>query len=428
MKKILTILFISTTILVAVEASAQEAANTELKSFINHSFSYFPRIKEVENTVITAKQKVDLSGINTPTVDGNATYRFVEPKIQVPIGGAEFQFAPIHNLDGNVSANYLLYDFGRIKANVEKAKTELKYAEHNVLYAKFQLASQVTNIYYNIIYLQHAISIQDSVLSFLGDNKTFIENKYKNGDALKIDVLNIQTQIDAEENRKVDLQNNLQKQQNLLGYTTGKKETEGNTFDFEIPMKDVASALADAQASNPDFALAKDKVKQAESDVAIAKLGTKPSINVGAATGLKNGYVPAVNEIKFNYNAGVALKIPIYEGGKTKKQAQLSQTLVKQNELAIATLSSTYKKDLEQALTDLLSNLRRIHNTQGQIEAAKYATSLAATRFKNGVGTNLELTNASTNLQRAELTKLQYQYQLCLAKVEMARLMGYQYW
>ena len=65
---------------------------------------------------------------------------------------------------------------------------------------------------------------------------------------------------------------------------------------------------------------------------------------------------------------------------------------------------------------------------KGQIEDAKYAEQLAASRFKNGAGTNLELTNASTNVQRSELTKLQYEFQLCLAKVELAKLMGYQYW
>ena len=415
-------------ILAAITSQAQVTANTELKSFINQSFSYFPRIKEVENTVTTARQRLDISSINSPTVDASVGYRFVEPKIQIPINGQEFQFAPVHNLDGHADVSYLLFDFGRLKANIERSKTDIQYAEHNVSYAKYQLASQVSNIYYNIVFLQHAISIQDSVLGFLTKNKTFVENKFNNGDALKIDVLNIQTQIDAEQNRKVDLQNSLQKQLNLLEYTTGQKRTNANAFDFDLPLKDIEAAIADAQANNPDFLMAKDKVKQAQNDLAVTQLGSKPSVVVGAESGIKNGYVPAVNELRFNYNAGVSLKIPIYEGGRTKKQVALSQTLVKQNDLAIATLNSSYRKDIEQALTDLSSNLDRIKNTEGQIDQAKYATKLAESRFQNGVGTNLELTNATTTLQRAELTKLQYQYQLCLAKVELARLMGYKYW
>ncbi len=411
-----------------VQTNAQSNGNVELKSLINQSFSYFPKVKEVENMVNTAKQKIDIVSLNTPNVDGNVSYRFVQPKIEVPLGATNFQFAPVHNVDGNVAANYLLYDFGRLKANVEKSKSELQFAEHNVFSVKHQLAAQVATIYYNIVYVRHAISIQDTVLAFLKENKTFVENKFINGDALKIDILNIQTQVDAEQNRKIDLQNSLQKQLNLLEYTTGQQLINGNEFNFELPLKDLAAATAEAQSNNPDFMLAKDKIKQAEADMAIAKLGNKPSLNFGAQTGLKNGYVPNVNEIRFNYNAGIALKVPIYEGGRTKKQIQLSQTIVQQNELAVKTLDNNYKKDLQQALTDIASNLERIANTKGQLAQAQYAKTLAATRFKNGVGTNLELTNAGANVQRAELTKLQYVYQLCLAKVELAKLMGYQYW
>ncbi len=426
MKKIILITLITS--LAATGLQAQVQVNNELKSLINKSFSFYPKVKEVENTVATAKQKLEIVSINTPTVDGNLSYRFVEPKIQIPINGDNFQFAPVHNVNADVTASYALYDFGRLKANIEKAKTDIQFAEHNVDAVKYQLATQVATIYYNIIYLQHAITIQDTVLRFLADNKTIIDNKYQNGDALKLDQLNIKAQIDAEQNRKVDLQNSLQKQQNLLAYTTGSKQSNGNTFDFELALKDIEAALAETQATNIDYVLAKDKIKQALSDVAISKLGDKPSVSVRGGAGFKNGYVPNVGQVRFNYNAGVALRVPIYEGGKTKKQIKLSETLVKQNELAIETLDNNYKKDIGQALTDVQSNLERIANTNGQIEQAKYAQTIAATRFKNGVGTNLELTNASTNVQRAALTKLQYQYQLCLAKVELAKLIGYKYW
>jgi outer membrane protein TolC len=53
---------------------------------------------------------------------------------------------------------------------------------------------------------------------------------------------------------------------------------------------------------------------------------------------------------------------------------------------------------------------------------------ITGSRFKNGVATNLDLTNASNNLQRAAFTRLQYEYQLCLSKLQLANLMGYQYW
>lgn len=429
MKKYLTAAILSA---VVFHLRAQVTVNNDLKALVNQSFSYFPRIKEVENAVETARQRLLIAKNNLPVVDANGSYNFVEPKIVLPleINGKtqEFQFAPIHNFNANVSGSYTLYDFGRLKANIEKSKEDIKYAEHNTDYARSQLANQVTNIYYNIIYFHKAIVIEDSVIAYLNDNRQVVESKLKNGDAIRLDLLSIQSEIDAEQNRKIDLQNSLLKQQNLLQYTTGASNISGVSFDFDIPLKVMTEALADAQANNPEYQLANDRVKQSQNDIAIARTGTKPSLNLGASTGFKNGYVPDVNVMKFNYAAGISFRLPIYDGNRTKQQVKLSETVLTQNRLAIETLNSNYKRDIAQTLIDIQSNQDRINNTTGQIEQAQTAETLASSRFKNGVGTNLEITNASTNVERAQFSKLQYEYQLCLAKVELVRLLGYKYW
>jgi outer membrane protein TolC len=279
-----------------------------------------------------------------------------------------------------------------------------------------------------MVYLQKAISIQDSVLNFLNENKKIVQSKLNDGEALKIDLLNIQANIDNEENRKVDLKNSLQKQMNLLNYTTGTNAPAGNSFDFGIATVNSQTALDSSVNNNLDFKIAKDKIDQANGDISIAKLLDKPSITMNGGLGFKNGYIPDIYNVTFNGLAGITLNIPLYSGGRTKQQVKLQEHLVQQQQLALESLNASYKKDIAQAMTDIQTNIERIGNTQSQIDQAKYAQQLAAIRFKNGVGTNLELTNASTNVQRAEFSKLQYQYQLCISKLELARLMGYQYW
>jgi len=429
MKKIILIIV---TISSVYGANAQATANDELKGLINQAFGYFPKIKEVENTVETAKQRLEIAKNNLPVVNANASYNFVEPKIVLPleVNGKtqEFQFAPVHNLNANIEASYTLFDFGRLKANIQRSKDDIQYAQHNTDNAKAQLANQVANVYYNILYFKKAIVIEDSVIAYLNDNKRVVESKLKNGDAIKLDLLSIQSQLDAEENKKVDLINYLKKQQNLLQYTTGNSNTADAGFDFDLPLKEITEALSDAITNNPEFLLANDRLKQSQSDIAIARLGKRPSVNIGASTGFKNGYVPYVNNMKFNYAAGISFKLPIYDGNRTKQQVKLSESVLTQNKLALETLSSDYKRDIQQALIDIQSNQERISNTKGQIEQAQTAEALAASRFKNGVGTNLEITNAATNLARAQFSRLQYEYQLCLAKTELVKLLGYKYW
>ena len=362
------------------------------------------------------------------SAEGSYLYLAPVPTIALPGSPQLFKFAPNHNFNTSVNAHYILADFGRLKANVDRAKTDLQFAKDNIQLLKTQLAYQVATIYYNMVYLQKAISIQDSVLNFLNENKKVVQSKLKDGEALKIDLLNIQANIDNEENRKVDLKNSLQKQINLLNYTTGTNAVAGNNFDFNLLNVSNQVALDSSINNNLDFKIAKDKIDQANGDIAITKLNDKPNISMNGGLGFKNGFIPDIYKFQFNGLAGVTLNVPIYSGGKTKQQVKLQEHLVQQQQLAYESLNANYKKDIAQAMTDIQTNIERIGNTQAQIDQAKYAQDLAAIRFKNGVGTNLELTNSSTNVQRAEFSKLQFQYQLCASKLELAKLMGYQYW
>ncbi|MCX6205776.1 MAG: TolC family protein [Bacteroidetes bacterium] len=418
-------------VIFVLQIQAQVQVNKDLKNLINHSFGYFPKLKEAANSVITAEDKIALTQTaSNPTIGAQAGYLYMAPvsKVTFPGSTETFKFVPNHNYTTSVNANYVLADFGRIKANVERAKVDLEFAKDNIELIKSQLANQVATIYYNMVYLQKAISIQDSVLNFLTENKKIVQSKLNDGEALKIDLLNIQANIDNEENRKVDLKNSLQKQLNLLNYTTGTNAPAGNSFDFGIATVNSQTALDSSVINNLDFKIAKDKINQANGDINIAKLLDKPSITMNGGVGFKNGYIPDIYNVQFNGLAGITLNIPLYSGGRTKQQVKLQEHLVQQQQLALESLNANYKKDIAQAMTDIQTNIERIGNTQSQIDQAKYAQQLAAIRFKNGVGTNLELTNASTNVQRAEFSKLQYQYQLCISKLELARLMGYQYW
>jgi outer membrane protein len=432
MKRSIFIIFIG---LSAVQLKAQEAPS-DLKTLINQSFTYFPTFKELDQAIDVENKRVDLaSAAGNPSVSATGSYNYLHPvsAMSLPIGDqlTKVNFMPNNNFKSMVNGSYTLWDFGLVKTGVERAKAGLQFAKDNAQYNKNQMAFQVANIYYQIAYLKNAMAIQDSVISFLQFNKRDTEVKFKNGDALKYDILSIQASIDQENNRKIELQNNLNKQYNLMHYATGVavgKELADFVFPNTISNSEAADILENAKTGNAEYLLLKDRIALAEAELKISQTQGKPSLVLNAGTGFANGYTPDVNKIRYGYQAGVTLNIPIYQGGRTKKQISLSQEQVTQSRLAQQTLDNTFQKDIQQALTDIASNRSSLVNAQGQIDEAKEAQKFAQSRFKNGTGTNLELTSASTNVQRAELTHLQYRYQLCIANLELARLEGLVYW
>lgn len=420
-ESILIALFISVTQL----CIAQTNKTDELKNLVNASFNHFPKIAEVDNSILIAQEKIKLTELNKqPDFTADAAYSYVKPKIELPINGNKFQFAPVNNFNAALNGTYTLVDFGRLKAALQQSKNELTFAKHNKELVQHQLAYQVANIYYYSIYIKKAIEIQDTILNTLAENKRIIESQLKNGTALEIDLLSIQSSIDAEENRKTELRTMLRKQEILMEYATGTKSITGSSFDLGI----LNIEIDKMQLSNPELTLAQDKVDQAKQDISIVSMKYRPVMGLRASMGTRNGYIPNISEMRFNYLGGLSFSMPIYNGGKIKQQVKLQEKLADQQSLSLESMKKTLEKDINQSLEEFKSAKERLSRSNSQIEVARTANKLAMSKLRNGTGTHLETTTANTNLQRTLLNQLQLEYQVCNAQLEVARLSGKKFW
>jgi outer membrane protein TolC len=406
-------------------ANAQSIVNGELKSLLEKSLTYFPKVKEVEQSVQLADAKLKLTELNKyPDVTIDASYAYVKPKIEVAFGENTFQFAPEHNVSAAVNGTYVLVDFGRLKANIEKSKVELQSAHHVAAQLKSSLFAQISQLYFQIVFAQKAIQIQDQVVGLLTENKRVIDAQLANGNAIQLDALTIQSKIDNEINRKIDLETNLKKLLNLLKYATGVDNIKEGQLAISVKNYTLDEAINNAIEHNPSLAIARDRVVIAKSDVAISKLGDKPFIGAKASIGSKNGYLPTINDPRFNYNAGVGVSIPLFNGGKIKQIVKIQQKGLELSETNIASVLHDTEKDIQAALIDIVSSQSRIKNAETQIKQAALAQQLSVTKLKNGTATPLEITSTNADYQKALLNQLQYQYQLCNAQIDLLRLMG----
>jgi len=404
---------------------AQSLINGELKNLLNQSLQYFPKVKEVQQSVQLAEDKLTLTELNKyPDITMDASYAYVQPKIEVAFGEKTFQFAPVHNVSGALNGTYTLFDFGRLESAIQKAKLELQTSKHVAEQLKHSLFFQISQLYYQIIYAKKAIDIQNQVLQLLTENKTIIETQLKNGNAIQLDLLTIQSKIDNELNRKIDLETNLQKLLNLLNYATGVNTIKETQLSVSLKNYTSEEAMQMALIHNPSIAIAKDKVNVSKADVAITKLNERPYVGMKASVGSRNGYLPQINDPRFNYNAGIGFSVPLFNGGKTKQQIKIQERSLALSETNVVAQIHDFEKDIQAALIDIQSNQARIKNAATQIEQAALAQKLSVSKLKNGTVTPIEITSTNADYQRALLNQLQYQYQLCNAQLELIKLMG----
>jgi len=407
----------------------------ELLSLVEQSLTNYPRIGEVQQQLLLSETRVELSKANyLPVVSGDLGYKRLYPvsSVSFPISTSEyktFSFYTKDNYNASLSVNQPVIDL-KTSANIEKAKANVKTASDNLKYNRAQVAYQVAQIYYSIIFLNKGIAVQQQQMDLLQANMEQTASKLENGDALQFDLVSTQVMYTNAENQYTELTSQLHKQYIALQLFTGIKNQPVEdsiiniqTFDFQVD-----SILAVSLTNNYDIKMAKDKMASGMWNLELAKRSRLPTLNLSGNIGYKNGYSPDLSTIRFNYFIGLGISIPIMSATRPGIQKQLAEMNLKANACQIDYQKAVISKDVANELENITKLSKLISGSDVQVQQAKLALDLANERYKNGVVTNLEFLTAQMNYQDALLNKLQFEYNLLLAKMELCRLSGDEWW
>ncbi|MCX6286630.1 MAG: TolC family protein [Bacteroidetes bacterium] len=407
-----------------------------LKQLVGQSFQKYPKVGEMNDLVRMSEVKVNLGKAGYwPVAGADVSYRrmYPTPAIQIPVGQGQvesFNIQPANNYNASVSIAQPILDL-RTPATVNKAKSELETSKDNLNGFKIQLAYQVAQIYYSIIFLNKSLFVQNEQINLLQSTLQQIDVKVKNGDALNYDLVSTQVKYTNAENFFTDLVTQLNKQYNLLGMLTGSNgtgylsDTVVNQSTFRIATDSIFSL---AFQNNPDIRIAGDKINSAGWDIVSANRLRMPLLNLQAGLGYKNGFMPEIDAVTFNYAVGVGLTIPILSASRPGLQKKLATINLNASKLALESQKVSLNKDLLNSLEDIQKNRKKLSSADTLISQAQLAMDLAADRYKYGVITNLDLLTSITNYKDAQLSRLQYEYNLLLSRMELCRLAGIRWW
>ena len=418
-------------------AMAQQPTATalpdDLRALLQQATANYPLLKQQEQQIQASALQADVARTALrPQVFANGIYQYIDPvpKAAFPINGreVELKFQPNHNVNANVSVSQSVYDFGRTNAAVQRAGDNLRITQRQQELTRHNLTYQVAAAYYGIGFIQKSLVVQDSVISTAANNVRILGARLQNGDALQYDVISQQVRLKTAQNRKIDLQNQLDRQRALLTYLTGNNGpvvgADAQQFTGIVQPFVLEGQLQLAQAGNKDILAAQDRVRLAQTDILVDDLSGRPNLSLTGSTGFRNGYVPDVNTPRFNVAAGVSFTAPLYAGGRYKLQQKVAKLNLDASRYAVDNASAQLRQQLAQLNADIVANQTRLQNLNTQVLQARKALELAQTRLRNGVITAVELESAETGIEEAQLAQLSFQYQLVLNQLDLKRLMG----
>jgi outer membrane protein len=368
-----------------------------------------------------------------PQVTGSVAYTRIDPVVKLPFNGETLQFAPNNNLDAHITAQYLLLDFGKNRATVNLAQSQIATAQDNVTVGRRDLAFNAAQVYYNILFMRESIRVQDQQIASLVAHRNEMQKRVDAGVSTKFDVTTTDVRITQAQNTRLDLQNQLLNQQVQLARLLHKPQQTDipvrGRLSYEPQKVDLAAELAKAAENRPEVKLARDAENTANLQAKLIERSNMPSLGAGVQVGGKNGYIlPDINRVRFNTVGALQLSVPIYDGGKNKKQRVEALANARGAVARTADTQEQIRADVRQAANNMTFSQARYDNAVQQVAQASDALTRAQGRYRYGVGQNLDVLDAETQLAQSRLARAQAMYNYTLGQFQLRRATGEQIW
>ncbi|MEM1291369.1 MAG: TolC family protein [Cyanobacteria bacterium P01_H01_bin.162] len=344
------------------------------------------------------------------TLQGQNTTSTSTEAVPTPGGGLAFESSSTEELGASVSAQvdvvYNLFSSGQRGATIRAAEEQVRLSELEVERRREDLRLNTANEYYDLQASIESIRISEAFLEEAERNLRDTSLREEVGVGTRFDVLRAEVQVanarqdvvNAERSRQV-AQSTLARRLNVppsLTITTVPVDIAGNWplgLEESIVLAYQNRAELEQQLVQSDIG---EELRVAE----LAALG--PQVDLFANYTISDTLTQS-DSFNDNYSFGARVSWTLFEGGAAQaraRQRELDSEIAERN---FEESRNTIRLSVESAFYNLEANLTNIDTARLSVEQAQEALELAILRFDAGVGTQLDILNAQSELTDAEV-------------------------
>jgi len=420
------------------QATDSEELLLNLDQAISRAVNNNPLVEQAMAHLSAARAVVsEAQGLYYPKITGSTSYTRIEPEQSFTFPGlGTFSLGQEDNWDFHIGFDQILFASGRRAVSMELAETGVSAAQNSIDRVKMNLAYNTVQTFYTVLFLKEQVSSLNQQLADLEQHLAMIQKKEQTGSATKFEVLSTQVRVASLKSERISAQNKYQKAlitlKALDGFNPEASVTPSGAFTAE---GGVSSPSSDLQALLKQALEYRPEVKQALADEDSAGLGLKmarleglPTLSAHTQAGFRNSILPDTDSLTFNWNAGVQLAVPLFNGLVVVDQIQEAQSKLDAARQNTASIRRTVTTQVLQACQDLTASREAVQMSLVQLRQSQEALDAAKVQYDLGVTTNVEYLDAQTALEQAKLANLMAVYHEVLSEYALKQAMGQQIW
>ncbi len=342
-----------------------------------------------------------------------------------------FELGSDNGYTGGATISQVLFN-RKVGVALDIASTFEEYTEKGYTATDQDVVLQVKKAFYGVLLAGKLLEANRQGLDVVRANYENVQSQYRHGTAAEFDLLRAEVQLANTEPLVISAENNFVLAKNALKNLlalplTQEIDVQGEFVFQEIPGSTIDTADREAMTSNPSILQLSLQESILEKNVSIEQSNYFPALS------LVGSYQWQSQDNTFQFRnylwantffVGLQLSYPLFDGFRTG--ARVEQASIDREKVRYARLKAEegLRILIQSAELKMAEAKKRIEGQEKNISQAEKAVRIAQTRFKSGVGTQLELLDTQVAMTRAQTNYAQAIYDFLIARSEWERAVG----
>lgn len=319
------------------------------------------------------------------------------------------------------TVSQLITDFGRTRNLVASSSLRAKAENENAVANALQIKLAVDQAFYNALQTRAVLQVAQQTVAerqtVTDQVQALFDSKLKSALDLSFAQVNLAQAklllLDAQSNDAASLAN----LSAVLGYSNLQNyDLVEETTPLTAPPSDVDQLIVQAMQKRPELSAlnydyqAAEKYRVAERDL---RLPTVRALGALGSTPLagNNALAPWYGAV------GVNIEVPIFNGFLYTARAREAQLQAQAAQQQLRDLQDSIARDVRTGWLNATTAYQRLNVSRQLLQQANLALDLSQTRYKLGLASIVELSQAQLQQTQAQIdnTQANYQYRLAMA-------------
>ncbi len=453
MKKLPKIILISLLAMLPLGSYSQEGGQSfGLEDCLSYAMENAQMLLNSQLDIEKSAAKVgEIRSLGLPQVDAKMflNYNFSIRKSLLPAStfaapgdttippGTEVELAFGTKYDGDAffQASQLLFD-GSYFVGLQAARAYKELSTHQMVQTRIDVVENVYKGYYLVLINREKLVAAESNMERLESLLKETEAMQKAGFAESIDVSRIRVNYNNLKASKLTLERAVAISEALLKFQMGMPTSDEVSFTGKLDgVEDVLKEKPKVEdftyTDRIEYTILQDGEGLQELDVKNTKMQYYPNLyaigRYGWNTMTNNtDQIFSFSDRWLNYGfVGLQLSVPIFDGMRKHYMIQQSKIELAKIKNHYDMLENSINTEIQSSNDALLASLDQLDVQKQNMELAKEVFEVTQTKFKQGVGSNIDLINADDSYVNAQASYYDALYNAIVAKITLEKSLGH---